>query len=153
MEPTGSDVRVRLIGTWRLVRWEARDRHGPVTFPLGEDAIGQIHYSGDGRMSAQLMRRNQHRFASDDWRQATQNERAEAWSNYFGYFGTYTIDESASVVAHHVEGSWFPNLVLETENRHYRFDGDRLVLDAETHWGNVHIVWEKIADKPSELTL
>jgi hypothetical protein len=140
---SAEDIRRRLIGTWRLARWEARDRNGSITFPLGEDAIGQVHYSEDGGMSAQLMRRNQPRFASDDWRRATEDEKAQAWSNYFGYFGTYTIDEQANVVAHHIEGSWFPNLVAGIESRHYRFDGRQLVLDADTPWGRVHIIWEK----------
>jgi hypothetical protein len=139
------DVQQRLIGTWRLVRWEVRLEDGSMTCPLGEDAVGQIQYSADGRMSAQLMRSNQPRFARDDWRRATVDEKAQAWSNYFGYFGTYTIDDRAKVVAHHIEGSWFPNLVAATELRHYRFDGEQLVLDADTPWGRVHIIWEKIA--------
>jgi hypothetical protein len=34
------------------------------------------------------MRQNLDRFVSDDWRQATTEEKAVAWSGYFGYFGT-----------------------------------------------------------------
>jgi hypothetical protein len=97
-------------------------------------------------MSAQLVRRKQPRFASDDWRQAAESEKSRAWSNYFGYFGTYVIDENRNTVEHHVEGSWFPNLAGEIEERHYRFEGEHLVLDADTPWGEVHIVWQKIAD-------
>src|SRR4051794_8129239 len=41
---------------------------------------------------------------------------------YFRYFGTYEIDEAAGVVAHLIEGSWFPNLVGKQELRHYRFE-------------------------------
>jgi len=37
--------------------------------------------------------RAQRRFAQDDWRQATETEKTQAWTSYFGYFGTYTIDE------------------------------------------------------------
>jgi len=143
-DPVGREsVRQRLLGTWRLVSWEARDAAGAMTYPLGEDAAGQIVYDATGRMSAQFMRRNQPRFAHEDWQQAATDEKAAAWSGYFGYFGTYTLDEQAGVVTHHVEGSWFPNLVGTDQRRSYRFEGDRLALDADTAWGRVRIVWEK----------
>jgi YD repeat-containing protein len=67
-----------LLGAWRLVSWEARDATGRVTYPLGEDARGQLSYDGSGRMSAQLMRQHQARFASQDWRQASEKEKAAA---------------------------------------------------------------------------
>jgi hypothetical protein len=31
----------------------------------------------------------------------------------------------------------------EAELRQFRFEGERLILDADTHWGKVHIVWHK----------
>ena len=142
---TGSeDVRRRLLGSWRLVTWEERTGAGEVDYPLGPDAIGQLTYSPEGRVSAQLVRPGQPRFADEDWRKATPEERAEAWPAYFGYFGRYSIDEQAGAVTHHVEGAWFPNLVGTSQVRHYHLDGDILTLDADTAWGRVRIVWEKI---------
>jgi hypothetical protein len=138
-----SPVAERLLGAWRLVSWEATDSDGQLTYPLGRDAVGQLSYDQEGRMSAQLMRRNQAHFASEDWRQATTEERASAWIGYFGYFGTYEIDEAAGAVVHLIEGSWFPNLVGKKELRHYRFEGELLVLDADTDWGRVRIIWGK----------
>jgi hypothetical protein len=143
-----NNVSQRLMGSWRLLRWEIREAGGAISYPLGEDAVGQLTYNTEGRMSAQLMRRGQSGFASKDWRQATTSEKAQAWSDYFGYFGTYTIIEDANSVLHHIEGSWFPNLVGTTETRRYRFEGERLVLDADTSWGKVHIIWEKIFSTP-----
>jgi hypothetical protein len=81
------------------------------------------------------MRPNQPSFAREDWREATAGEKAAAWSNYFGYFGTYTIDEQAGTVVHHIEGSWFPNLMGTDQIRHFRFEEERIVLDADTEWG------------------
>jgi hypothetical protein len=133
-----------LLGVWRLVSWEAHDATGAITYPLGEDAIGQISYDASGRMSAQLMRQHQARFASEDWQQASEQEKAAAWGGYFGYFGTYTIDERVGTVTHHIEGSWFPNLIGTQQIRYYHFEGDQLVLDADTAWGQVRIVWEKV---------
>jgi Lipocalin-like domain len=134
----------QLFGTWRLISWEERKAGLEVSYPLGADAVGQISYDPAGRMSAQLMRSNQPSFASEDWREAKAEEKAAAWSNYFGYFGTYTIDEQASTVVHHIEGSWFPNLMGTDQIRHFRFEGERIILDADTEWGKVRIVWEKI---------
>ena len=89
------------------------------------------------------MRSGQAALSTKDWRKTGVSERAEAWSGYFGYFGTYSIDEAVATVNHNIEGSWFPNLVGTTEMRHYQFNGDKLVLDADTAWGKVHIVWDK----------
>ena len=95
-------------------------------------------------MSAQLMRRDAPRFANEDWQDAGPAEMAEAWRGYFGYFGTYSIDTAAHAVIHHIEGSRFPNLVGTDQLRHYGFEDDKLVLDADTAWGRVRIVWDKI---------
>ncbi|MBV9229942.1 MAG: lipocalin-like domain-containing protein [Chloroflexi bacterium] len=144
VEKNADQVNARLLGAWQLVSWEAFDAEGTLTYPLGEDAVGQLSYDRSGRMAAQLMRRHQARFAHEDWQQASEQEKATAWSGYFGYFGTYTIDESVGAVTHHIEGSWFPNLIGTQQIRRYRFQGDQLVLDADTSWGQVRIVWEKV---------
>jgi hypothetical protein len=144
LEKKVKHARERLLGAWRLVSWEAHDASGGIAYPLGEGANGQISYDTSGRMSAQLMRQHQTRFASEDWQQASAKEKAAAWGGYFGYFGTYTIDESAGSVTHHIEGSWFPNLIGTQQIRYYRFEGEQLVLDADTAWGQVRIVWEKV---------
>ncbi len=134
------EVRDRLVGAWHLVSWEACDAQGAVTYPLGPDAVGQIMYAANGLMSAQIMRNGQARFEND---KPTAEERARAWRDYFGYFGPYTIDEEAGAVTHHIKGSWSPNLVGTKQARHYRFEGNRLILKAEFAGGNVQIVWEK----------
>jgi hypothetical protein len=132
----------QLLGAWRLVTWEEQTNRG-LGYPLGPDAIGQISYDASGRMSAQLTRSSQAHFVSEDWREAASQERSAAWVNYFGYFGTYSVDEENKAVIHRIEGSWFPNLVGTKQTRYYRFEGKHLVLEGKTPWGNVRIVWEK----------
>jgi hypothetical protein len=138
-------IRQQLLGSWQLVSWEERDASGRVNHPLGSEAVGQISYTADGRMSAQLMRPGSNRFASEDWRKATPAEKSIAWSDYFGYFGSFSIDLENKAVVHHIEGSWFPNLIGTDQVRYFRFEADRLILDADTEWGKVHIVWRKVA--------
>lgn len=144
LEMNANQTRELLLGVWRLVSWEGREPSGRITYPLGEDALGQLSYDVSGRMSAQLMRQHQARFAQEDWLQASEQEKAAAWGSYFGYFGTYSIDESVGAVTHYIEGSWFPNLIGTQQIRYYHFEGDQLVLDADTPWGQVRIVWEKV---------
>lgn len=136
-------VRAVLLGTWRLVTWEAVDADGTVSYPMGDDVAGQLMYDDCGRVSAQLVRADQPPFASEDWRQATPDEMTAAWPNYFGYFGTFTVDADAGTVTHHVDHGWFPNLTGTEQVRNYRFEGDQLVLDADTAWGRVRVIWER----------
>jgi hypothetical protein len=138
------EVADRLIGAWNLVAWFETKPNGELVYPLGADASGQIMYSLDGHVAAQLACRQPERFRSDDWRQASEIESARAWKQYFGYFGRFSIDLEANAVIHHVEGSWFPNLVNTKQTRHFQFEGSRLVLNADTEWGQVQIVWERM---------
>jgi hypothetical protein len=139
-----TSLRDRLLGSWRLVTWKWEDAQGPVTSPLGEDPLGQLMYDAAGRVSAQLMRRNQPPLHDDDWRNAVDEEKARAWSGYIGYFGTFTVDEDGGAVTHHIEGGWFPNLIGTQQLRRCTFDGDQLSLEAQTPWGRVTILWERI---------
>jgi Lipocalin-like domain len=86
-------------------------------------------------VAAQLVRKDRRRFVSEDWEEAANSEAATAWKEYFGYFGTYSVDLNQHAVIHHVEGSWFPNLLGSDQVRHFRFEGRRLILDADTKWG------------------
>jgi hypothetical protein len=140
---TEQEVIGHLLGAWNLRTWFEVKSNGDRVFPLGQDAIGQIVYSADGHVAAQLMARQPERFQSDDWREASATESARAWKQYFGYFGRFTVDLSASTVIHHVEGSWFPNLIGTNQRRRFQFEGSLLILHADTEWGRVEIVWER----------
>jgi hypothetical protein len=141
---SSAEIRARLIGAWRAVSWFDKDADGNFFYPLGEKANGQLIYTAEGRMSAQLMSADMAKFANADWREATAEERTKAWLEYFGYWGSFSIDEAKQAVIHHVEGSAFPNLVGTKQVRYFRFEGERLVLNADTAWGKVQVEWEKI---------
>ena len=138
-----AEFREKLLGSWHPVSWDWHTAEGPVSSPLGDDPVGLLMYDASGAVSAQLMRRNQPLFRDEDWRHAADEEKAAAWSGYFAYFGTYTIDEEAGTITHHIEGSWFPNLVGTDQVRLYELAGNRLSLHANTPWGRVSLVWEK----------
>src|SRR5580658_6158629 len=99
-----STINGRLIGAWELREWSESRSDGGKSYPLGEDAIGQLLYTADGLVAAQLVRINRQKFASDDWRRASPEEAARAFKEYFGYFGVYEIDLQRQTVVHHVKG-------------------------------------------------
>lgn len=146
-----SSIKERLLGAWTLVEWSEQPPDGPKAFPLGEDAIGQLVYTADGHVAAQLARHGRRPFLSADWREADREDAARAFKEYFGYFGTFSIDAERHVVTHHVQGSWFPNLEGRDQERRYRFEKDLLILDADTDWGKVRIVWRKAQPYPDAL--
>lgn len=134
-----------LAGAWSLETWQNVDAKGGVNYPLGENALGLLMYDDEtSTMSAQLVQADQPRFASDDWQQAGADEMLAAWPRYFGYFGTFTVDQSTRTVTHHISAGWFPNLAGTDQVRHYRVDADRLTLEAETSWGSVRIIWRRL---------
>jgi hypothetical protein len=140
---TAAETRRQLLGAWKLVSWQQIHEDGSVAYPLGDDAAGQLMYTDSGHVSAQLVRARQPRFASDDWQQATADEMAGAWPGYFGYFGTFSVDIDAGAVIHHVQAGWFPNVAETEQVRRFHFQDGLLVLDAETAWGVVRIIWER----------
>lgn len=111
--------------------WESRAATGEVSYPFGEHPVGVLTYDSKGRMSAQLMRRNRPAFRSADLFRGTPDEIKTAFEGFIAYFGTYTVDQKASTVTHHVEGSSFPNYVGTDLKRSLGVSGGRLTLRTE----------------------
>lgn len=141
--PGSNELMDKLVGAWRLITWQEILPDGRIQYPLGEAARGQLLYSADRHVAAQLVSGQRDRFSNQDWRQASSDEAARAWKEYFGYFGTFSVDEARQAVTHHVEGAWFPNIEHTQQVRYFHLEGTRLVLDADTEWGKVRIVWER----------
>src|SRR5438067_6112352 len=117
-----------MLGTWRLVSFEARDSKGQPQFPLGKQVFGQLFYDAGGNMSAHVMRNDRLLFAANDPGRGTDAEVRAAFDGHASYFGTYTIDEATQSVTHHVRGGWYPNWIGNDQLRYFKFDGSRLVL-------------------------
>jgi hypothetical protein len=116
------------IPSWRLVSYEARTASGEIRYPLGRHVVGQLFYDVGGNMSAHVMRVDRPTFASDDSGAGMDTEVRPAFEGHTSYFGTYTIDQSAGTVTHHVRGASYPNWMGHDQIRYYRIDGSHLVL-------------------------
>jgi hypothetical protein len=111
------------IGTWRLVSYLVIDSSGR-TYPYWDDhPLGQLIYTADGHMSAQVY----------DARRSPLHVEVESASaesirplcvGSAAYFGTYTVDIVTRRVIHTVEGCWLPDWIGRRLERSYRFVGD-----------------------------
>ncbi len=136
-------LKERLLGTWRLVSIENRDAPEKAWEKrYGENPRGYIMYDATGHMAVQIEKTPPpSKFASgDDWK-PTPDEARAAYLGYVAYFGTYTVDEKAGAVTHHVEGSLRPSYIATDRVRPATFEGDRLILsDGKTF----RVVWERV---------
>jgi hypothetical protein len=95
-------------------------------------------------MSAQLMRSAPAAFENARPLEASAEEANAAWRNYYGYWGTFTIDPKARIIVHHIEGSWFPNWIGQKQIRSFRFSGNKLILEADSPAGHSTLTWQRI---------
>jgi hypothetical protein len=126
----GRSLRTQLIGHWTLLSLEVVSGEA-IQYPLGRDVSGLIVYDGAGHMAVQIMRANRPRFASGDQASGTFAELTAAVGGYIAYFGSYSVDEGARVVTHHLTGSLFPNWVGTEQQRAIVLQGDQLTLSSQ----------------------
>ena len=115
-----------LGGTWKLIAWRRIAEDGTVNYPLGADARGQLIYTSNGQMAVQITGANRSPIATDDPLGGDVEARADAYSTYLGYFGTYELQGES--VVHRIDGSLFPNWCGEKQVRPFTSERDELVL-------------------------
>ena len=120
--------RERLIGTWRLVSFEAKGKDGQVYYPMGQGLVGMLFYAPDGHMSVQLMSPARPQFASPAYGAGDDADWAKAARGYFAYAGRFTVDEAKPEVTHHVEMALNSYWTGRPQTRRIRLDGDDLEL-------------------------
>jgi hypothetical protein len=140
--PAAADDLENLLGGWTLVSWTANDAEGNVLrYPMGEDALGAIIYSPDGRMSAHLARK------PDMADAGAEDGEAPGLGDSLAYGGVLEVDEEAGVVHHHVDIASIPSWIGTTLTRTYELDGDTLTLTTQPNGaGGVNtLVWARVA--------
>jgi hypothetical protein len=85
-------------------------------------------YQPEGHMSVVLMRPDRPKFASNNLMEATTEEVETAFEGYISYCGSYEVNDQERSVTHHLQLSWFPNLIGTEQKRFFEFAGDRLML-------------------------
>ena len=146
--PAIGGLRPQLLGTWRLVSYQARQANGTVSYPMGKDLRGFIMYTQDGHMAAQLMKPDRAPVTSNDVNKIAPEEMAAAAAGFFAYSGTFDVDDAARTVTHHVKISLIPNWVGGDQKRQVKFDGKQLELSGgpmtiDGQPQTVHVLWER----------
>jgi Lipocalin-like domain len=77
------------------------------------------------------------------------NDTAQSILGYDAYFGTFTIDEKAGIVTHHLEIALFPDDVGKSVQRNFSISGDKLTykFSTTTRDGKAvtrTLVWERM---------
>jgi len=144
---TESQIRDRIVGTWKLVSTEETLKDGTSRpFPsFGPHARGFLMYQRDGYMCAQLVNPDRPKWANT--RHATTEEKIAAADGSFAYCGRYEIDAPHKQLVHLPEVATDPGYVGSRQIRPYLLEGDRLILSdvakddpSVARW---KIVWEK----------
>ncbi|MEL6949996.1 MAG: lipocalin-like domain-containing protein [Pseudomonadota bacterium] len=154
----------RFLGFWRLADWSAKDlASGQTRAPMEGRAVGHLHYTSDGRVSATLMHEARapltlDRLAVASLRQQVLNGGATdldapelegvmryfmAGTGYVNYSGTFSVDDNH--VAHRVETSFTPQWVGRTLRRRWTFsESERmLTLTAASRQSADALVWRR----------
>src|SRR5215470_18302972 len=124
---TESEVRNRLVGTWKLVSTEETLKDG-TTRPMryGPHGKGFLMYQADGYMCANLADPNRAKWA--DSRRPTHGEAIAAGEGTFAYCGRFEINVEKQQVIHLPEVATDPGYVGSRQIRPYRFEEDKLIL-------------------------
>ncbi len=143
-----SEIRDRIVGTWKLVSTEQTLKDGTTRpYPeYGPHGKGFLMYSRDGYMCATLVNPDRPKVASP-LHPATEEKIATA-DGTFAYCGRYEIDVKNNRLVHLPEVATGRGFEGSRQIRPYKFEDGRLVLsDVETQDPEVarwKIVWEKV---------
>ena len=117
----------RFVGSWQLEAWTNGD--GAERCSGEGRASGQLVYSADGHMSAQLGCAEVTLDIDETSDDPLGDLRSRMTRRHFSYYGSYTVESDRDVVVHHVLGSVAPNWVGSDQERAFVFESsDRLVL-------------------------
>jgi hypothetical protein len=149
---TAADLQKEFVGFWKLISIE-----GPAP-PNGQANTGKpsgvIMFDNTGHMAVQLTRGDRPAFA-EGAANGTAQERAQAYSSYNAYYGTYTIEPANRVVIYHLENSLNPGQIGQDFVRYFEFQGNHLRLSvADDDKGGrrtfkdtiYHFNWEKMSN-------
>jgi hypothetical protein len=127
--PAGRSAREQMFGSWELQsRTVARENGEAIADQvLGAQPIGRLFYDASGHMALQMMRPGRPQAITEP-PNPEDAKNARVVLGYDAYFGTFTVDEAAGTVTHHVESSLFPEDLGKNFTRRFRVNGDAFEL-------------------------
>jgi hypothetical protein len=123
-------ARDELTGAWHLVSMEEPGPDGRLRHIT--DRTGQLIYTPDGHMSVQLMYPPSESAVSNDY----------VRNGYEASFGSYSVDETAHTVTHHVQASVTHGLVGKDLTRAFQFSNGQLIIKSTRPDERWSVTWE-----------
>ena len=102
-------LKEQITGAWSLVSFEQVSAAGRRYFPLGEDASGSIYYLPDGHVSVHIMETQRSDYIDPSLYQGKPLKYTDL--RYLAYSGTYTINDSETIIIHKIIVSLYPEWV------------------------------------------
>jgi Lipocalin-like domain len=150
-------TRQQLIGAWRLVRIEYSGPSGPLEDPFYQPgSTGIILYDSSGWMSVHIVAPGRPAWEVPASRTSSPagardaELKAAAFDTYYTYFGTWDLDEAASVVTHHVVSALIPAETGLRYTQKVTLEGGHLVFTNRSGKGEEIVrrkIWERAGDR------
>jgi len=147
---TGTALKDRFVGTWKLINVEQRNAKGELIDPTSaasSNRTGYLIYDPSGYMAVSIVPAGRKKYAGA---QPTADEAKAAIAGYAAYFGSFTVNEGDSTVTHHLQGSLNPGMAPE-QKRFFEFAGDRLTLKPPiaANGNQSRLTWQRMPDMPN----
>lgn len=136
----------KFLGTWRIVSWENEDESGDISYPVGKDPEGFLHYADDGRMLVQIAASGRARMSTGELFGGGVEERAAAFATHVAYGGPWRVRGGQMV--HMLEISSVSNWTGSEQIRDFEFLGDgSLRLSAQMQFAGrtvmARVLWRR----------
>jgi len=123
-----------LVGTWTLVSTEDTAANGTKRQPWGVNPKGIHFFDAGGRYATVGGNSNRPKFKSAS--QPTTEELAAATRDYYGNFGTWSVNEADKTLTRHYESALRTNNEGENVKETISMAGDELTLTRPVANGN-----------------
>ena len=128
----------KIVGTWQLIDFADLDTAtGEWTYPYGKNPKGYFTYTKSNIVNLNISSEVPLHISEDSAKKYTINLEDYIWHYSLGYFGTYSIDLTNSVVTHHVKGGSIPYYIDTDQPRPFTFKGDTLIIGDNKTWKRV----------------
>ena len=132
------------IGIWTLLKCVSYGQDGKVTYPYGENPLGQLLYDAKGNMMVEIMKPGIKKFEQPNLLQGNPEEIVPAYNGFIGYYGSYKIVPDSNMVIHHIKACSFPNWVGQDQRRYFEFkDGNLILKTSLIGSARYELTWQK----------
>ena len=141
------EVRHQFAGTWSLLAVENTNADGSKTLPYGENPVGLLVLTTDGKYAIQILKSVRPKVAANDKNKATAEEKTALVQGNNSHFGTYSVDLLKRTITFNVQHAFYPNWEGTVQIRSYTLEDNTLsyIVTHTTNGGSItaKVIWRK----------